>query len=51
MVIKGSIVVVWTLAIGLMLAVAVDMGRTWWTTANATDYPMCPAPVEGVACG
>lgn len=51
MVIKGTIITVWTLATVLMLAVAVDMGKTWWTSANIADYPACPAPVEGVACG
>lgn len=51
MALKGAIITVWLLAAGLMMSVAVDMGKTWWETANAIDAPACPAPVEGVACG
>lgn len=51
MVIKGTIITVWALAAALIAAVALDMGKTWWTSANAANYPACPAPVEGVACG
>ncbi len=51
MVLKGAIITVWLLVAGLILAVSVDMGKTWWETANVIDTPVCPAPVEGIACG